>query len=139
MNLRSKDPGHRAFLLHFLQQKQKSSKIYVFHVFRKIKIRKLHISTFFMNFYIFSYFFKICGSYPGRNRVRTFNLKMQETLWFLSGSEHSISILSNKRSRCVRSLDVWPRVPAIDDVVAPDRVPEPLYAAGMSARCTRFV
>ena len=55
-----------------------------FHVFRKIKIRKLHISTFFMNFYIFSKFVvltrvgtgsehsiwkckKHCGSYPGRS------------------------------------------------------------------------
>ena len=42
-----------------------------FHVFRKIKIRKLHIFTFLMNFYIFSKFVVLTrvgtGSEPGRN------------------------------------------------------------------------
>ena len=126
MSFRLKDPGFCVVFLAFFAAKQKQR---FFRVFRKPKIRKLHIFTFFMNFDIFSKFLVL-------TRVGTLNLNNTRSMVVLT--RVGTLNLSNTSSRCARSLDVWPRVPAIYDVVAPDRVPEPLSAAGMSARCTSF-
>ena len=53
------------------------TKIKIFHVFRKPKIRKLHIFTFFMNFDIFSKFLVL-------TRVGTLNLKNTRSMVVLS-------------------------------------------------------
>ena len=134
MRFHSKDPGFCVVFLAFFAAKQKQR---FFRVFRKPKIRKLHIFTFFMNFDIFSKFLVL-------TRVGTLNLNNTRSMVVLTRvlvvlTRVGTLYLSNTSSRCARSLDVWPRVPAIYDVVAPDRVPGPLSAAGMSARCTLFV
>ena len=69
-----KDPGFCVVFLAFFAAKQKQR---FFRVFRKPKIRKLHIFTFFMNFDIFSKFLVL-------TRVGTLNLKNTRSMVVLT-------------------------------------------------------
>ena len=74
MSFCPKDPGFCVVFLAFFAAKQKQR---FFRVFRKPKIRKLHIFTFFMNFDIFSKFLVL-------TRVGTLNVKNTRSMVVLS-------------------------------------------------------
>ena len=92
-------PGSLRRFFHFLQQNKNRG---FFHILRKTEIRKSHIFTFSMIFDDFWSFFKLCGSYPGRNIEFENYEKHCETVVLLRECRQGLNPSERGASSCLR-------------------------------------